>query len=242
MPVLVGVTDTSLAEAVDLAKFAADAGADAAVTAGPYYLPVSQAELRRYVERLAERMPLPLFVYNMPGLTKVSFDVETVRALVDQPQIVGVKDSSADMIYFQRILQVARQRPDWTVLMGPEELTADAVFEGAHGGVNGGANVHPRLYVELVKSALAEDWTRVRLHHQQVLRLAQSVYTLGRSRATIIQGIKGALAWLGICDDVLAEPLERLDGEARELLRERLVDLGLLAPTHAAPAVPVMRG
>lgn len=241
VPVLVGVTDTSLAEASDLSKFAADAGADAVVTAGPFYLPVSQAELVRYVTRLAERMPLPVFVYNMPGLTKNWFDAESLRALADHPQIVGVKDSSADLIYFQRILQVARQRPDWTVLIGPEELTLHAVLEGAHGGVNGGANVHPRLYAELVEVALAGDWARARQLHQQVLRFAQNVYTLGRSRASIVQGLKAALAWLGICDDALAEPADRLDVAQREQLRERLVQLGLLAPLPASQPSTVLQ-
>ena len=134
VPVLVGITDTSFTESVNLAKYSADAGATHVVTAPPYYFPAAPPELLEYVQDLVAEMPLPLFLYNMPGLTKVSFEIDLVRRALDMPGICGVKDSSCDMIYFHRLIEVAKQRGDWSVLVGPEELTAEAVLLGGHGG------------------------------------------------------------------------------------------------------------
>src|SRR5262249_34975132 len=79
VPVLVGITDTAFAESVNIAKHSADKGADAVVLAPPYYLPEAQPELQEYFDHLVPELPLPLFLYNMPPLTKVDIELETVR-------------------------------------------------------------------------------------------------------------------------------------------------------------------
>ncbi len=228
VPVLVGITDTAFEESVALARFAAEAGANAVVASAPYYFPAGQPELTHYVRQLASEMPLPLYLYNMPSMTKVSFELDTVRHALELPGVAGIKDSSGDMIYFHRLVELARQRPDWSVFMGPEELTPQAVLFGGHGGVNGGANLHPRLYVQLYEAAAAQDLPRVRKLHADVMRLAGAVYTVGRHRSALIKGLKCALNLLGVCDDALAEPFERFHRPERETLRQRLVELGLL--------------
>lgn len=228
IPVLVGITDTAFVESVSLAQFAAEKGASAVVTSAPYYFPAAPPELMEYVQHLVTEMPLPLFLYNMPGLTKVSFEIDLIRRALDIPGIAGVKDSSCDMIYFHRLLEVARQRPDWSVLVGPEELTAEAVLLGGHGGINGGANLHPRLYVQMYEAAAAQDLSRTRQLHAEVMRLAGSIYTVGRHKSAIIKGIKCGLAHLGICDDCMAEPFQRFREPERTQIRERLTALGLL--------------
>jgi len=102
VPVLVGITDTAFVESLNGARWAADAGADAVVVAPPYYLPEGQPELQEYLDHLLPELPLPLFLYNMPALTKVSFELATVRRAMDDPRIVGLKDSSGNMIYFHQ--------------------------------------------------------------------------------------------------------------------------------------------
>ncbi|SKB01174.1 4-hydroxy-tetrahydrodipicolinate synthase [Prosthecobacter debontii] len=228
VPVLVGITDTAFVESVDLARYSADQGASAVVTAPPYYFPAAPPELMEYIQDLVEEMPLPLFLYNMPGLTKVSFEIDLVRRALDMPGICGVKDSSCDMIYFHRLIEVAHQRPEWSILVGPEELTAEAVLLGGHGGINGGANLHPSLYVKMYEAAAAQDLQRTRELHRQVMSLAGSIYTVGRHKSAIIKGIKCALSLLGICDDQVAEPFHRFNPPERELIRERLTALGLI--------------
>ena len=228
VPVLVGITDTSFTESIEISKFAADKGVHSVVAATPYYFPAGQAELLEYLEDLVRELPLPLFLYNMPALTKVSFELDTIRAAQQWDKVIGIKDSSCDMIYFHKMLAVAKQRPDWAVFVGPEELTAEAVLLGAHGGVNGGANLHPRLYVDLYQAAAAQDLQIVRQLHAQVMGLAGRIYAVGKHNSAIIKGLKCALSLLNVCDDCMAEPFRRFNEPERDKVRAHLIELGLL--------------
>jgi len=228
VPVLVGITDTSFTESIEISKFAADKGVHSVVAATPYYFPAGQAELLEYLEDLVRELPLPLFLYNMPALTKVSFELDTIRAAQQWDKVIGIKDSSCDMIYFHKMLAVAKQRPDWAVFVGPEELTAEAVLLGAHGGVNGGANLHPRLYVDLYQAAAAQDLQRVRQLHAQVMDLAGRIYAVGKHKSAIIKGLKCALSLLNVCDDCMAEPFRRFNEPERDKVRAHLIELRLL--------------
>ncbi len=231
VPVLVGITDTAFVESVQLARCAADAGAAAVVAAPPYYLPEGQPELIEYTGHLLDELPLPLFLYNMPALTKVSFELDTVRRLLDDPRIPGIKDSSGNMVHFHRLCRHLKDRPDWTILMGPEELLLDAVMAGGHGGVNGGANVFPSLYVALHQAAVAGDLARARELHGLVLEVSERLYQVGRHPSAIIKGLKCALSLLGICDDFMAEPFHRFRDEER---RQIEASLGILGPKITA--------
>ena len=203
--VLVGITDTAFVESVNVARWSADAGADAVVLAPPYYLPEGQPELQEYLGCLVPELPLPLFLYNMPSLTKVQYELETLRRAMDNPRIIGLKDSSGNMTYFHRAIGLLKYRPDWSLLIGPEELLADAVFAGGHGGVSSGANVFPRLYVDLFEAARAGDIAKARELYALVMRVGE-LYCVGRHSSAIIKGIKCALSVLGLCDDCMAEP------------------------------------
>jgi dihydrodipicolinate synthase/N-acetylneuraminate lyase len=225
VPVLVGITDTAFTESVQVARWSADAGADAVVVAPPYYLPEGQPELQEYLSHLVPELPLPLFLYNMPALTKVSFEIETVRRAMDDPRIIGLKDSSGNMTYFHRAAGLLKHRPDWSLLMGPEELLADAVFAGGHGGVNGGANAFPKLYVKLYQAARSADLARVRALHAQVMLVSDNLYRVGRHPSAIIKGLKCALSLLEVCEDFMAEPFHRFHDPERQRVRGILHEL-----------------
>lgn len=224
VPVLVGITDTAFVESLALGCYAAENGAAGLVLSAPYYFPAGQAELLEYVEHLAAELPLPVFLYNMPTMTKVTFAPSTVRRLLENERIVGVKDSSGDLAYFDQLLPIARERADWSVLIGPEHLLAEAVARGGHGGVNGGANLCPRLFVDLYEAARAGDKIRVGQLQEEVLKLGR-IYEVGRHASAVIKGLKCALSLLGICDDFLAEPFQRFRGPERETVRQLLDEL-----------------
>jgi dihydrodipicolinate synthase/N-acetylneuraminate lyase len=228
VPVLVGITDTAFAESLQMAAVAAEAGAAAVVLAPPYYFAANQAELLEYLGHLVRQLPLPLFLYNAPTHTKVSFEVETVRRAAEWPGIVGIKDSSANMIYFQRLLSLLPDRPDFTRLIGPEELLGQSILLGGHGGVSGGANLWPQLYVQLYEAAQGRDLVRVAALHDQVMRISSGIYCVGQSGLTYLRGLKCALSILGLCDDCLAEPFQRFGPPQRTRIEQALRGLGLL--------------
>jgi dihydrodipicolinate synthase/N-acetylneuraminate lyase len=222
VPILVGITDTSFVESVNVARSAAESGADALVVAPPYYLPEAQPELQEYLEHLVPELPLPLYLYNMPALTKVHFELETVRRAMDEPRIIGLKDSSGDLNYFKSAAELVWGRPDWSLLIGPEEKLFDGLQLGGNGGVSGGANLFPNLYVRVVEAYRAGNIARAQELQQQIQRVSDSFYHIGKYSSSIIKGIKCALSCMGICDDFMAEPFHRFRSAEYELVKSRL--------------------
>jgi 4-hydroxy-tetrahydrodipicolinate synthase len=227
VPVLVGVSDTAFVESLNLAGIAADEGAAAVVLSSPYYFPAGQAELSEYVEHIAEEMPLPMFLYNMPSHTKTVFELDTLRRLLELRGVVGLKDSSGDLKYFRQAAAVINRFPDATLLMGPEHLLVDAISAGGHGGVHGGANLQPRLFVDLYDAAVAGDQRRIVELQDRVLRQAACLYSIGKHSSSFIKGVKCALSCLGICDDGMAEPFQRFQHNERRRVQQALRQLGI---------------
>ncbi len=226
VPVLVGITDTSFVESVALAQHAADAGASAVVLATPYYFPAGQTELSGYVRNLVAQLPLPLVLYNMPSLTKVWFELETLQKLADIESIVGIKDSSGDLNYFASLIGLRELRPDWSIMIGPEAKLPEAIALGGDGGVAGGANVFPSLFVQCYQAAVAGDKQRLQ-ELSSTIDDFQQIYDIGKYASRHIKATKCALSLLGICDDFLAEPFDRFHPPERERVRvllEPIVD------------------
>lgn len=225
VPVLVGVTDTAFVESIEIARVAQQAGADAAVLSTPYYFPAGQTELAQYIEHVLEELPLPLMLYNMPSLTKVAFEIDTLERLACHEKIIGVKDSGGDIGYFNQLIALKQaSRPDWSILIGPEHLMPAAVGMGGDGGVSGGANLFPRLFVECFRAADAGDAERTAelLGHIESL---QAIYSIGKYASRVIKAIKSGLSIRGICSDQLAEPFNRFLPPERAKVEEIIAPL-----------------
>lgn len=227
LPVLVGITDTSITESENLAEKAQKCGADAVVSAQPYYYAAAQPELIYFYQKLADKLPLPLFLYNMPSHTKVNFDPATVRKLADHKNIIGLKDSSANGTYFQKLCYEMQDVKDFTLLVGPEEMMAETVLLGGHGGVNGGANIFPQLYVELYNAAVARDFDKIVPLHKKVMQISSLLYGVGKHGSSYLKGVKCALSLKGICSDFMAEPFESFKAPEREIIKVALEKIGL---------------
>jgi len=227
VPVLVGVTDTVFPESLRLAQTAEKAGASAVVAAPPYYFATGQPELVEYYNHLASRLPLPLFLYNMPSHTKVMIDPYTVRTLSENPNIIGHKDSSANIVYFNTVRHLLREREDFSILMGPEEALGEVVLMGGDGGICGGANLFPQLFVDIYNAAVARDVETVRTLQERVMTISGALYGVGRHVSSFLKGVKCSLSLMGLCSDFMAEPFSRFREEERSIIRSRLVALGV---------------
>ena len=228
VPVLVGITDTVFSESLKLAEFAKSCGAAALVAAPPYYFAAGQPELVAYYTQLADKVPLPLYLYNMPSQVKVMIEVKTVVELAKHPNIAGLKDSSGNIGYFNACRYHLRDRKDFAILMGPEEAMGEVVLMGASGGVAGGANIFPKTFVDIYDAAVAKDVDRVRELQERIMRVSSLIYGVGHHNSSFVKGVKCALSLMGICSDTLAAPREPFNETDRELIRQRLVELGAL--------------
>jgi dihydrodipicolinate synthase/N-acetylneuraminate lyase len=225
VPVLVGITDSAFAESLNLAKIAADYGAEAVVLSPPYYFASGQPELLEYLQRIMIDMPLPLFLYNMPIHTKVVFEPETVKAAANIPGIIGMKDSSSNLAYFKQVQYALKDHPDFTFMVGTEEFMSEFVLTGGHGGVNGGANMFPKLYVELYNASLTHDFEKIVPLQQKVMQISTTIYKVGHFGSSYLKGLKCALSVMGICNDFMVEPFRKFKEPEREKIRLLLDDL-----------------
>jgi dihydrodipicolinate synthase/N-acetylneuraminate lyase len=237
IPVLVGVTDSSPVQSTALARHAAEAGADAIVIAPPFYFPVEQADLLAYARQQVVDSPLPVMLYNMPGLCKVVYEPETVRRLLDEPRVIGLKDSSGDLDYFRRVRELTLGRSDWTLLIGPEHLLDEAIAFGGHGGVSGGANILPQLYVKYYEAAVAGFADEAATFESDVALLGH-IYTVGAAEgitaSTVVKGLKSALSILGVCSGLPCPPLAPLSAAQVEQVRQILNSVGAHRAAMAA--------
>jgi 4-hydroxy-tetrahydrodipicolinate synthase len=209
IPLLVGITDASFYESLKIARVAAENNAAAVVAAPPYFFTLGQPELIEYYRALATDSPLPLYLYNMPSHTKIMIEIDTVKVLATHEKIIGLKDSSANGVYFCKLLHFFSDRPDFGLYVGPEEMMASVVLMGAHGGITGGANVYPEIFVKVYQAAAAKDVNKTLELQNRMIAVSRELFSIGRFGSSYIKGIKTALSLKGICSDVLAQPFNR---------------------------------
>ena len=218
---IVGVSDTSIADSIKLAAVAKAAGAEGVVATPPYYFAPSQSDMVNWFTALSDASPLPVYMYNMPSHVKVNIDPATVAKLASHPNIKGLKDSSHNMTYFQTLAYLTRDEEDFVLFVGPEEQTAQAVLLGGAGGVNGGANMFPELYVKSYNAAVAGDLETVKKCQKAILHISTTLYNVDG----YLPGLKGALELLGLCGRTLALPYTAMSDEKMTALKEALAGI-----------------
>lgn len=225
VPVLVGITDTSLEESLALSRLSKEAGATAVVAAPPYYYGLGESELITYFNRLADNLTLPLYLYNMPSHTKTMMTQKAVLELSKHPNVYGLKDSSGQAVFFNAMIYAFRNRPDFTLLVGPEEMMASTVLMGGNGGVSGGANIFPKLFVDLYNAADKGDLKEVSRLQEMVMEIADEIYAMGSYGSSFLKGLKASMFILGIGTGYLATPLSAFEKDEIEIIRKKLIGL-----------------
>ena len=222
---LVGITDTSIIESLRIARIAAENNATAVVATPPYFFALGQPEPVDYFDALATQSPLPLFLYNMPVHTKTMIEIDTVLTLSQHQNIIGVKDSSASGVYLHKMFHLFKDRPDFRLFVGPEEMMASMVMMGAHGGISGGANYFPDIYVKLFQAASEKDVQKVLELQPLMMSVSLELFGIGRFAAGYIKGIKTALSLKGICSDVMSQPFNHFLEPQKEQVKKAVEKL-----------------
>jgi len=215
VPVLVGITDTSFNDSLEIAAHSKLAGADAVVIAPPYYFPISQNEMLDYMQTLVPKLPLPFLMYNMPSCTKMELSIEVVRRAKELGAL-GIKDSSGNLEYLFDLISEFKDSPEFAIIVGTESYLPETIKRGGHGAVAGGANFFPKLFVELYDASLQNNTLLISELEQKVKYIYETIYSVGQYESRITKGIKCALSVMGVCDDYMAMPLRRLDSEGRD--------------------------
>ncbi len=225
IPIMVGITDTSFESSLEIAEYSKSVGADAVVVAPPYYIPISQAEMMIYLENLIPKLPLPLLLYNMPSYTKLHLTIKTVKSAKELGAI-GIKDSSGDMLYLFSLIEEFKDSPEFSIITGTELFIPETIMQGGHGAIAGGANMFPRLFVDLYEASVARDFGKISVLRNIVMKLYNTIYSVGKTSSKYTKGVKCSLSVLGLCNDYVAFPLRKFEGEDRQKIEQYIAEMG----------------
>ena len=226
VPVLVGITETDLDDAVAFAAKCKSYGAAAVVAAPPYYFKLTQAECVAWFTEMADRLPLPLVIYDMPAHTDTIIEPATIAKLAAHPNIVAMKDSSSIIALFNKFrIALEPYAEKFSLFMGPDEAMGEAVLLGADGGVCTGANLWPAQFKAMYLAAKAGDVETVRRLQRFTTMSSYLLYGLGQGQIGFLKGVKCALAEMGLIQNVLAAPFAPFAGRERAQVKAALKKL-----------------
>jgi 4-hydroxy-tetrahydrodipicolinate synthase len=176
LPILAGAAESNLAMILEACRTYADLGCVAVSITGPYYYKVSQESIEHFFRELAKRSPIDIVLYNIPQYSnEISVPVLT-RLALDCPRIVGVKDSSRDFPRFLSTLNAIKpQRPDFTCLIGCEEILFPALLMGADGGTIASSGVVPEAIMKLYNEFRAGNWEEAKRIQFRLLDLIDAM-------------------------------------------------------------------
>lgn len=219
--VMPGTGSNSTREAIRLTKFAKRAGADAALSVGPYYNKPTQEGYYRHFAAVAEAVDLPICLYNIPGRTGSNILPETIARIAEAcPPLVAVKEATGSLDQASQVAALC----DVTILSGDDSLTLPLMSIGARGVVSVVGNIVPRDMKALVTTFLAGDVAGAQRWHRKLFPLCRDMLGV----ATNPIPLKAALALLGRGTGELRLPMTPLDDAGREKVRKTLVQYGLL--------------
>jgi 4-hydroxy-tetrahydrodipicolinate synthase len=217
--VMPGTGSNSTAEAVRLTKFAAKAGANAALVVGPYYNRPTQQGIFEHFKALAEAVDIPICVYNIPARTGRNIEPETIIRLAELPGIAMLKEATGSMDQASQILAAT----DLTVLSGDDSMTLPLLAVGGRGVVSVVGNLVPADMKALCDAFDAGDLARARVLHLKLFSLCRDLLGLASNPIPI----KAAMAMVGRDTGEIRLPLVPLEPALSDKLRGVLAAYGL---------------
>ncbi|HUO89653.1 MAG TPA: 4-hydroxy-tetrahydrodipicolinate synthase [Rhizomicrobium sp.] len=221
VPVIAGAGSNATDEAISLTKFAKKVGADAVLSVTGYYNRPSQEGIYRHFAAIADAVDIPIIVYNIPGRAVVDIGVETMARLAKLPNIIGVKDATANLN------RPSRERlacgKDWRLISGEDGTALGYMAHGGHGCISVTANIAPRLCAEFQNACMQGAFDRA-LQLQDRLMPVHDAMFCEPSPAPV----KYAASLLGLSTDEVRLPLVPATGEARARVKAALTGAGIL--------------
>jgi 4-hydroxy-tetrahydrodipicolinate synthase len=219
--VLAGTGSNSTREALRLTRFAQRTGATGALMVGPYYNKPTQEGYYRHFAAVAEAVPLPIILYNIPGRTGSNILPETIARLAQFPTIVGIKESTGSLDQASQIAALS----ELTILSGDDSLTLPLMSIGGRGVVSVVGNIVPRDLKALVTAFDAGQVARAQEWHRKLFPLCRDML----SAATNPIPIKTAMKLLGRGTGEMRLPMCPVDREGEARIRQTLVQYGLIS-------------
>ena len=219
---MIGTGTNNLSQSLANTQKAKELGADFALVITPYYIKPTQAGMYEYFKTIANKVDIPIVIYNVPGRTGVNMAAATtVRLAKDCPNIVGIKEASANLVQATQILRDAPQ--GFSLMSGEDALNLPLMAIGARGTISVTSNVVPKLMSEHMESCLKGDFTTAAKQHQYLARINDLMFI-----ETNPIPAKEALHMMGMLELEFRSPICPLMDANREILRQGLKDYQLI--------------
>jgi 4-hydroxy-tetrahydrodipicolinate synthase len=228
VPLVIGVGASGTKETVELARHAEDVGADGVIVVPPFYWKIGEETLFKHFATVADSVDTPILIYNFPMVTGIDLSPGLVtRVATECPNVAGLKDTVAEYSHLVNVLQEVKPvSPDFSVLVGFEDLILPGLLAGADGAISGLANIAPKLFVGLIRAFEQGDLQKAAELHRRVL----SLMALGAYSDPPIGAIKLAMNKLGVpISPTVRGPALPAPVEAHEKIEGVLRDMGSLS-------------
>ena len=211
-PVLAGISGNSVFTSIEEGKKYADLGVSALVVTLPGFYPMDVSQMTFWFEMIADSVPLPLFIYNIPATTHNSIPLEVIEKLSYHPNIIGVKDSERNQERLDESLKLWKQRNDFLFLVGWAAMSANGLENGASGIIPSTGNLCPELFKQLymaVKNGNVELASELQLHTDQI----STLYQKGRNLSHSLVALKVLMSMKNLCGKQVMPPLFKMPAQ-----------------------------
>jgi len=220
VPVIAGAGSNATSEAIDFARHAETAGADAVLVVTPYYNKPTQAGLYAHFKAINDAIGIPIIIYNIPGRSVIDMSVETMASLYELKNIVGVKDATASMA---RVSQQRRAMgPEFIQLSGEDATALGFMAHGGHGCISVTANTAPRQCADFQEACLAGDYATALRLQDRLMPLHEALFI-----ETNPSPVKYALSVLGMISDEVRLPMLPVGDATKDTVRAAMTHAGL---------------
>jgi dihydrodipicolinate synthase/N-acetylneuraminate lyase len=219
-----GIASNVINESIEFAKFCADNGVDAVAANLPSYYALTESQIKKHYELLADACPLPLVIYNIPATTHMSIPLSIIDELSHHPNIVATKDSERNEERLKESLELWRARKDFSHFLGWAAKSAEALINGSDGLIPSTGNLVAEVYSKMVVAIEAGDHDKA-YEMQKLSDIYGSLYQSGKTLGESLWALKVLMKEKGLCDSTVMPPLQSQSKEEEKKLIQSMKEL-----------------
>jgi dihydrodipicolinate synthase/N-acetylneuraminate lyase len=219
-----GISSYVVDESIEFAKFCADNGIDAVAANLPSYYPLTESQIKKHYEKLADACPLPLVIYNIPSTTHMSIPLSIIDEFSHHPNVVATKDSERNEERLKQSLKLWKDREDFSHFLGWSAKSSEALINGSDGLIPSTGNIIPEVYSEMLEAVRSGNHQKA-YEMQKLSDMYGSIYQTGRTLGESLWALKVLMKEKGLCGSIVMPPLQSLSKEEEKKLIESMKEL-----------------
>lgn len=213
LPIVLGIGGNNTQEILETIDQTDFSGITAILSVSPYYNKPTQEGIYQHYLKIADKCPVPVVLYNVPGRTSSNILPDTTLRLAEHKNIIGIKEASGSI---EQVMKIVNKKPDdFLVISGDDALTLPFMAVGAVGVISVVANSNPKTFTQMVNYCLNADFISAKKPHYQLLEIIELLFAEGNPG-----GVKAALKALGITEDYVRLPLVKVSQSTYNKLAE----------------------